>query len=318
VSLPTLTPDTVDTVLRRLPPPPAIERIPAPKYTGTSGERRTFMAVKSMENHTTDEGWQLSLALGAGGYSVTGYGIGECQLTDAVDVVTYFNSSVLVLQDKREWQGKTAGSGFDQREQFTRVSYLSSREDIFVGTILKDAQHNPEYHRQSAEEIGANFWVCYYHPQIVCHLAPYVRQEHVVRTYHTVDVEKVPAFRGARERNPKSLLSGAVSGAYPLRQRLMASRTTHGYRRVMNVLPHPGYGRTKCYTPEYLQQLSQYRVAICTSSVYGYALRKIVEATACGCVVITDLPVDDPLPGIDGNSSKGAEQRGHADHIAGD
>src|SRR5690606_31820424 len=52
-------------------------------------------------------------------------------------------------------------------------------------------------------------------------------------------------------------------------------------------------------TPEYLQTLSRYKVAICTASAYGYALRKIIEATACGCVVITDL--QEELPWIDDN-----------------
>ena len=35
--------------------------------------------------------------------------------------------------------------------------------------------------------------------------------------------------------------------------------------------------------------------------MYGYSLRKIIEATAAGCRVITDLPTDDYLPDIDGN-----------------
>ena len=42
-------------------------------------------------------------------------------------------------------------------------------------------------------------------------------------------------------------------------------------------------------------------MAICTSSIYGYALRKIIEATACGCVALTNLPEDEVLPGIDEN-----------------
>jgi hypothetical protein len=50
-----------------------------------------------------------------------------------------------------------------------------------------------------------------------------------------------------------------------------------------------------------MEELSRYKVAICTSSIYGYALRKIIEATACGCRVITDLPSDEVLPLIDDN-----------------
>lgn len=313
--------DTVADVMKRLHRP-AIDRLPAPKYTGTSGERRIGLAVPSMRDHTTSEGWEMFLGLGHGGYTIAGHGMRKVapdlvnvgagfyltDVTDVKDIVDGFKPDVIVVQDKREYEGKTAGKGFDERERFINVRLLSSRESVFKGTILKDAQHNPMYHRESALEIGCHFWVAYYHPRVVCHLAPFVREEHVVRTYHTVDVEKVPPFRafgipkGANDRKLKALLSGAISGAYPMRQRVLsATRTSKAYQQAVDVLPHPGYGRTKCYTPEYLQILSRYRVAICTSSVYGYALRKLVEATVCGCVVITDLPVDDVLPGIDGN-----------------
>ena len=66
-------------------------------------------------------------------------------------------------------------------------------------------------------------------------------------------------------------------------------------------MPHPGYHRQGCATPVFLKALSQYKVAICTTSIYGYALRKLCEATAAGCIVVTDLPVDEVLPVIDGN-----------------
>ena len=46
---------------------------------------------------------------------------------------------------------------------------------------------------------------------------------------------------------------------------------------IVNYLSHPGYGRSKCFTPEFLKILSIYKVAICTVSIYGYAVRKIVE-----------------------------------------
>jgi hypothetical protein len=53
------------------------------------------------------------------------------------------------------------------------------------------------------------------------------------------------------------------------------------------------------HTPEFLGTLPAYKVSICTSSIYGYALRKIVESTACGCIVITDLPTDEVMPEIE-------------------
>ena len=83
-----------------------------------------------------------------------------------------------------------------------------------------------------------------------------------------------------------------MSRAYPLRCRL---------RDVFEDIPHPGYGRTHCHTYDYLDSLGGYKVAICTASRFGYALRKIVEATAVGCKVVTDLPADEILPHINGN-----------------
>ena len=62
---------------------------------------------------------------------------------------------------------------------------------------------------------------------------------------------------------------------------------------------HPGYHSSGSHTPAYLKELSKYKVAICTASKFGYALRKIIEAACCGCRVITDLPVDEVMPGID-------------------
>lgn len=69
----------------------------------------------------------------------------------------------------------------------------------------------------------------------------------------------------------------------------------------MRVHRHPGYHRNGCATPDFIKLLQKFKVAVCTSSIYGYALRKIIEATAAGCMVITDLPSDEILPGIDAN-----------------
>jgi hypothetical protein len=168
---------------------------------------------------------------------------------------------------------------------------------VFTLTVLKDAHQRADYHRASAEAMGCHAWVVYYHPLVVWHLAPYVRPRHLVRTYHTVDSDAVPGY-GVSERKGGCLFSGAVSSAYPLRQTVVRNLDRLHY---LTYLRHPGYHRNGCQTPEYLSTLSRFRAAICTASRYGYALRKIVEATACGCVVITDLPEDEVLPEIDGN-----------------
>lgn len=294
-------------------------QLPTPAYGSDLiiDERvRVGLAVESMRRHTTDEGWQLFAGLQHAGYRLAGFNIetpvkkawqwspGTLRnLTHVPSVLELLNPGVVVLQDKREWEGRTAGCGFDSSERFTDVTALAQRPDVFKLTVLKDAQNNPDYHRQSAEEIGCHAWVVYYDPERVCQLAPFVRPQHVVRTYHTVDRELVPAF-DVKDRQPLAVISGAVSSAYPLRQQLCQSLDAfrdHSRQHLLVHHRHPGYRRDGCVTPAYLEMLSRYRVAVCTASRYGYALRKIMEATACGCVVITDLPETDCLPEIDGN-----------------
>jgi hypothetical protein len=185
-------------------------------------------------------------------------------------------------------------------EYFENAPHLAGRDDIFKLTVLKDAHQRPEYHRGSAYEMGCHGWIIYYHPKIVQHLAPYVRPEHCLRTYHTIDPARVPLY------NPEThirccLLSGAINlPIYPMRA-CVVKYASIGKLPNVDLLPHPGYHNNGTNTNDYLETLKYYKVAICTSSVYGYSLRKLIEATACGCRVITDLPVDDPLPEIDGN-----------------
>lgn len=274
------------------------QRLAAPRYTPREGPRLA-LAVASMQTHTTDEGWQLMDGLRAGGYKLCGRGervdIGCVQVGS---ILSDYKPGTLLLQDKREWLGRTAGKGFDHSEQFLSTSELQHHSDVFKGYVLKDAHSDQALHSGCAIDICCHFWVVYYDKRLVAATAPFAREEHMVRTYHGVDAGTVPAFHVGRKN--AALLSGAVSGAYPLRQRLAKAQLSGSLPNV-DYLKHPGYGRSRCYTKDYLWTLSQYKVAICTSSRFGYAVRKIIEATACGCRVITDLPVDEVLPGIDAN-----------------
>jgi hypothetical protein len=279
-----------------------------PADTDLSTRSNVALAVSSMRDHMTDEGYQIMTGLEYNGYALAGHGITTRinhprpteyhSLTNVPTIIDIANPCTLVLQDKREWDVQP-GNFRDPLARFHNVSCLRDRPDIFKLTILKDAHQNPTYHRESADEIGCHAWIIYYHPDIVHHLAPYTRREHLIRTYHTVNLNHTPEFAPAKDRFG-CLLSGAIGrGTYPLRSRLVQNlhilpQTTH--------MPHPGYHRKGCHTPVFLNALNQFKVAICTSSIYGYALRKIIEATACGCIVITDLPSDDVLPGgIDNN-----------------
>ena len=293
---------TLADVTARLPSPDTPE-LSAPVYQPAGFGPKVGLAVKSMARHSTDEGWQLFQGLEVGGYVLQGFGIdsGHPEHGDRTDVghiLNYWQPSTVIIQDKREWEGRTAGGlrGFDERERFTNVHLLAEHPEVFRVTVLKDAHQQPSYHRQAAAEMGCHAWVTYYHPKIVKHFAPYVRSQHLIRTYHTVDRDVVPPYT-ADGRRSQAFLSGALNGTvYPLRTRL------HKYGGGwLHYRMHPGYHRNGADTPAYLKALSHYKVAICTTSIYGYAVRKLVEATAAGCRVITDLPAEDALPLIDGN-----------------
>lgn len=293
---------TVRDVIAALPRP-RIGRLVPPAYTGPTDGPRVGLAVESMKRHVTDEGWRLFEGLERQGYLLCGhrletYGIAR-NMTNVKEVMRLTRPSLIVMQDQREWDADHKNFR-DPDARFKNIAYMRKRDDLFRMTVIKDAHQRPEYHATSASEIGCHAWITYYHPKIICHMAPYVRPEHLIRTEHCVDPGMIPAYSAADRKT--CLLSGAIGGkCYPLRRRLVmeASRIPG-----CETLRHPGYNMRGCVTPHYLKTLSQYKVAICTSSIFGYSLRKLVEATAAGCAVITDLPSDDVLYGIDGNFTR--------------
>jgi hypothetical protein len=276
-----------------------MDKLSAPKYTtNVPYDLRTkaALAVEDMRSHMSNEGWELFYGLGLNGYELCGYNL-TLNETSVPIILDKLNPGVVVVQDKREWDTKP-GNFREPKARFTGVTALKERDDIFKVTVLKDAHQHPKYHAESAEEMGVHAWITYYNTYIVKRLAPYVRPEHILRTYHTVDSKVVPEYKA--DGRGGCLLSGAVSNAYPLRQRLLKDARNNKLS-CTTILPHPGYHNRGSDTPSFLQTLSKYKVVICTCSVYGYALRKMIEATACGCVVITNLPPDEYMPDIDAN-----------------
>lgn len=292
-------PRTVQDVVDRIglrPEFQLMEELPAPRYVPPFTEYgyRFALGVSSMADHMSNEGWQLMQGLQEAGYNLwCGSKTSPLECNNVIHEI--HRPRCVVVQDKREWD-PSANRLAHQHEYIKNIQVLAKYDDVFKVTVLKDSHQRPYYHRDSAEEMGCHAWITYYHPRIVKHLAPYVREQHLIRTTHTIDADRVP--EPSDERNG-CLLSGAVGNAvYPLRTAL-AQR--HQSFPRMDYIRHPGYHNSGTNTNQYLQTLNQYKVAICTSSIFGYSLRKIIEATACGCVVITDLPVDDPMPHIDGN-----------------
>lgn len=290
-------PRTINDVLRALPKPQA-SPLPAPPYHEGDGTPRGFaLAVESMKDHTSDEGWQIMLGLEVAGYQLYGAHLDDSQ-TDVRKILACEEPATsVVVQDKKEWCNQTRGFR-DWAARFRHIAAIKERANLFRLTILRDAHFSPAFHREAGDEMGCHAWIVPYSPRVVEHLAPYIRRQHLIRTYHSVDAKLVPDYYTYPERRG-TLLSGALSrGVYPLRSAILTARAK---LPKVDHLAHPGYHRNGTNTPDYLATLSRYKVAICTSSIYGYALRKIIEATACGCIVVTDLPTDEVLPVIDGN-----------------
>ena len=291
-------PRTINDVLRALAKP-KVEQLATPRYhiDCDRAAHGFALAVQSMKDHTSDEGWQLMLGLEAAGYRLYGAHLDHGQ-TDVRQILQREQSATsVVVQDKKEWCNETRAFR-DRAARFRRIERLTERSDLFRMTVLRDAHFNPAFHREAGLEMSCHAWVVPYAPRVVSHLAPYTRPQHLIRSYHSIDPDLVPDYCTYPERRG-ALLSGAMSAkVYPLREKIRRCRAK---LPKIDHLAHPGYHRKGTNTPEYLKTLSRYKVAVCTSSIYGYALRKIVEATACGCVVLTDLPTDEVLPVIDGN-----------------
>jgi len=289
---------------RRRPDGPLAQRLRAPEYDydpewENHSTPKIQLAMRSFAQHMTSETHQLQLGLERAGYLPVGLGYGQHEYLDARDVCARYTPQVLVLADKREWDPTRPGC-FDPDAEFRHTTALADRPDIFRLTVFKDAHQNPAYHRRAHEEIGCHAWITYYHPELVTAMAPWVRPEHLVRTYHSIDPAEIPEYLCSAPRRA-AVVSGICHPTYyPLRTRIAAAAES-GRWPGLEVIRHPSYGADGCHTPEYLGRLSQYRVSICTTSCFGYALRKIIESTAVGCTVVTDLPLGETLPAIEPN-----------------
>jgi len=95
------------------------------------------------------------------------------------------------------------------------------------------------------------------------------------------------------------LLSGAITGHYPLRQQLKVLHGRGSYPIVYQ--PHPGYYTGYDYqTDEYVgsgfaRTLNSFRAAFTDSLVYRYVVAKYFEIPATGALLLADEAVSGPL-----------------------
>lgn len=270
--------------------------LPVPDYMPSlySRHSRVLLGLECFARHMTDEGHQLQQGLSRAGYELCGPHFDDDE-SSVPEILQRTKPAVVIMQDKREWDSAN-GACLDPTAGFRDSAALAGDPSIFKLTICKDAHTDSAYHRQASAEIGCHAWIAYYHPDIVHHLAPYTRREHIVRTWHSINPAHIDPFTPARLRET-CVVTGALSDLYPLRQRIARNYVD----LKVGLMKHPGYHARGTHSPGFLRTLNQYKVSICTASVFGYSLRKLIESSAAGCVVITDLPPDDVLPAIDDN-----------------
>jgi hypothetical protein len=237
--------------------------------------------------HSTDEAWQFQLGLREAGWVLCGRGL-DVDETDVAKLVERFDPRAVVLQDRKEWEGRGWRNPLDR---LTNWDCLRRRGDILRLSVLKEPAGSEQCEDMGARA-GIDGWICYYHQDAVTRFAPWARRDRMIRTHHSIDASAVPPF--SAEGRAGCLLSGYVGRSvvrtYPLRTIL--------FERWQELpestkLDHPGYGEIGCRSGEFLKTLSQHKVAICTASIHDLLLRKIVEASACGCLVVTNLSTAD-------------------------
>lgn len=248
---------------------------------------------KDYVRHMTDEGSQLQDGLRLAGWKMAGRGL-EIDEVSVPKIIDDVRPSAVFFQDVRDWSADSPGC-YDKSVSFTEVDRIADC-DVFRSTVVKDAGTAVAYQEEFFNRIKAHAAVTYYHERSVVPLSPWLANTKLIRTYHTVDPELVRSIRFCtKDERRHCLVSGAVSGVYPLRR--MAVR--HAAELGCDILRHPGYNNNGAVVRPYLEKLANYRVHIATASRYGFALRKIIESVCMGCMVVTDLPRYDELPEIE-------------------
>lgn len=255
--------------------------------------KRVMLANIDYRGHMTNEGNELQRGMECAGWHLSGAGFDD--LRDVPTILEAYSPNVVFVHDKRDWDPANGGC-FNKGIGFKRLSVLRDWPGFKLG-VVKDAGSMIDYHRAFIEEMGANAVVTYYHDDTTTKLSPWLLNYKLLRTYHSIDADfcsrnYVPRFA---ERKT-AIVSGAVSGVYPLRQRVF----DHARFIGCDTLRHPGYNNHGACTPTYIETIARYKVSIATASAFNFALRKIIEAVAVGAVPVTDLPEWDCLPEIDG------------------
>jgi len=249
-------------------------------------------------------GWQGVAGLIAGGYTPYGPGLPHTD-RDVQAVCLREKPDIVFVEMKHVWDTSSRGPWREtvpKRSELTGVDWLGRDRGIYRVTRWCDPRTFQGYMQHFlTHELRPHAILVRYDLDNVAGANPWLDRDTLVRNYHTIDKGHLSQVTPRRQQG---ILSGAMAPAdvYPLRSRLAAARQSCGpLLRAMELLSHCGYAhKGGPEAQKYLAQLAQYRVAVVTTP-YGWAIKKLWEATLAGCIVLTNLPADDVIPGIDEN-----------------
>jgi len=261
-----------------------------------------MFVLESFRRHMDNGRWLFQRGLEQQGYVSAGGGLPPPGIDrlDVAEIVECCHPSVVIFWPRYEWDpAEWGGSEVLPEHCFQNWECLLDMPEILRATVFHDAGSARAEQKRWHEVFRPDVYLTWYHHRSILALAPHVPSDRLLRIYHVIDADEAPAIC---DRDGVGVVSGAYArGVYPLRTRAVAAAKAGRLGPDVGCLDHPGYFQVGPSSTEYVKLLSQYRVALCTASSYGFALRKIIEATLAGCVVITDLPEYDRLPGIDDN-----------------
>jgi hypothetical protein len=264
------------------------------------GTRGILFVLESFRRHMDNGRWLCQLGFESNGYLSVGNNVPPPGInsTNVRKIVDIYRPDTVIFWPRYEWARDEWGDqpGVTDADRFTEWECLLSRPDILRVAVLHDAASAIGSQHRWHREFKPHVYLTCYHQKSVIDYNPHINTGQIVRTYHVLDDCSFPI----KKRDLPCVIAGARNrDVYPLRTRAMDLAKAGKIKA--DTIPHPGYAQTGSLSNDFLKTLAKYRVAICTASRYGFALRKIIEATAAGCRVITDLPAYDCLPGIDDN-----------------
>ncbi|HUU35362.1 MAG TPA: hypothetical protein VMW48_14960 [Vicinamibacterales bacterium] len=259
--------------------------------------------VEAFKNYVSDTAYLVQAGLASQGYTCYGRRFpGKRDCVDMREICHREWPSIVFCEEWNTWnpempQPPSKDVGFKGYE------WLGQEPGILRATKHADPWGHPEMHARWHKVFQPHAVLVRYEIDRCMECAPWADRSKLVRIWHSLTREYCLPV-SAMDRNGVCLLSGAAGAAvYPLRFRIWNEvHQLPEWERTFTIRPHHHWSREGgSAVPAYMRKLARYKVAFVGCSRYHVAFKKHYEATAAGCIVVTNLPTTDRVPVIDEN-----------------